>query len=396
MANWELYEKKLKIDGNSIRERSINNTIDAINDSFVNSPSYFEIYINDSETTTGVQIVSGSSTGGQSNSNIKNILMKPNDVLNNGDLIKWNNEYWLNMSVEDVGGAYLKGKIIKCTQYITINKNSILSEVPIVIESGVRLYSQGQDDNKYITTLSDEIIAYTPASANIEVDDIYTIGRRNYKVKSVQDVLIDGLLVVKMEVTTEDVVIETHEYSVTILNGEEVLLSTVTSPTLQLEIQCKLDGVIVNSPEVTYESSNEDYVTVNETGLVTAIDVGTSTITVTYGTAIATIQVTSVIYASDVFDITVTPADTNMYVNSTKTFTAKVTNNGVEATGYVIVWFLVNVDGSNNTYCDYVVEGNDITITSKNLINKQIKIKATLLYDSDVYEERVVTFRSIV
>lgn len=396
MANWELYEKKLKIDGNSIRERSINNTIDAINDSFVNSPSYFEIYINDSETATGVQIVSGSSIGGQSNSNIKNILMKPNDVLNNGDLIKWNNEYWLNMSVEDVGGAYLKGKIIKCTQYITINKNSILSEVPIVIESGVRLYSQGQDDNKYITTLSDEIIAYTPASANIEVDDIYTIGRRNYKVKSVQDVLIDGLLVVKMEVTTEDVVIEEHEYSVAILNGEEAILSTVTSPTLQLEIQCKLDGVTVSNPQVTYESSNEDCVIISESGLIAAIDVGMSTITVTYGNATATIEINSVIHASDVFDITITPVDTNMYVNRTKTFTAKVTNNGVEATGYVIVWSLVNVDGSNNTYCDYVVEGNDITITSKNLINKQIKIKATLLYDSNVYEERVITFRSLV
>ena len=396
MANWELYEKKLKIDGNSIRERSINNTIDAINDSFVNSPSYFEIYINDSETATGVQIVSGSSTGGQSNSNIKNILMKPNDVLNNGDLIKWNNEYWLNMSVENVGGAYLKGKIIKCTQYITINKNSILSEVPIVIESAVRLYSQGQDDNKYITTLSDEIIVYTPASANIEVDDIYTIGRRNYKVKSVQDVLIDGLLVVKMEVTTEDVVIEEHEYSVTILNGEEVLLSTATSPTLQLEIQCKLDGVLVDNPEVIYESSDEDYVIVSESGLVTAIDVGTSTITVTYGNAMATIEVNSVIHASDVFDITITPVDTNMYVNTTQTFTAIVTNNGVDVPDYTVVWSLVNVDGSNNEYCTYVVNDRDITITSKNYINKQIKIKATLLYDSDVFEERIITFRSFV
>ena len=396
MANWELYEKKLKIDGNSIRERSINNTIDAINDSFVNSPSYFEVYINGAETTTGVQIVSGSSTGGQSNSNIKNILMKPNDVLNNGDLIKWNNEYWLNMSVENVGGAYLKGKIIKCTQYITINKNSILSEVPIVIESAVRLYSQGQDDNKYITTLSDEIIVYTPASANIEVDDIYTIGRRNYKVKSVQDVLIDGLLVVKMEVTTEDVVIEEHEYSVTILNGEEVLLSTVTSPTLQLEIQCKLDGVLVDNPEVIYESSNEDYVTVSESGLVTAIDMGISIITVTYGNATATIEVNSVIHASDVFDITITPIDTNMYVNTTQTFTAIVTNNGVDVPDYTVVWSLVNVDGSSNQYCTYVVNDRDITITSKNYINKQIKIKATLLYDSDVFEERIITFRSFV
>ena len=264
------------------------------------------------------------------------------------------------------------------------------------------LILNGQDENKYVSTVDDEIIAYVPNNTDtqeIAVDQIYMIGRRNYKIKTVQDIILPGLLVLKMEATTSEPIIETHEYSVTILNGEEVLLSMVTSPTLQLEIQCKLDGVLVNNPEVTYESSEEDYVTVSETGLVTAIDAGLSTITVNYGTATATIQVTSVIHASDVsdvFDITVIPADTNMYVNSTKTFTAKVTNNGVEATGYIIVWSLVNVDGSNNTYCDYVVEGNDITITSKNLINKQIKIKATLLYDSDVYEERVVTFRSIV
>jgi hypothetical protein len=395
LANWELYEKRLKIDGNSIRERSINNTIDAINDSFVNSPSYFEVYINGAETTTGVQIVSGSSTGGQSNSNIKNILMKPNDVLNNGDLIKWNNEYWLNMSVENVGGAYLKGKIIKCTQYITINKNSILSEVPIVIESGVRLYSQGQDDNKYITTLSDEIIVYTPASANIEVDDIYTIGRRNYKVKSVQDVLIDGLLVVKMEVTTEDIVIEEHEYSVTILNGEEVSMYATEHSTLQLEIQCKLDGNLIENPEVEYESSDEDCATVDENGLVTIQGTGTSFITVTYGNATATIKIVGVISIVDIFDITIIPADIDMYVNTTQTFTAKVTNNGIDMPYHAVEWSLVNVDGSSNQYCTYVVNDRDITITSKNFINKQIKIKVTLSVDNDVFEERIITFRSI-
>jgi len=303
------------------------------------------------------------------------------------------------MESEFFGSVYYRGKISKCTETLQHYKNGILLEIPIVIESGIRLYSMGQDENKYVSAVDDEVIVYTPNNSDtqeIKVDQIYTIGRRNYKIKTIQDIILPGLLALKMEATTSEPIIETHEYSVTILNGEEVLLSMVASPTLQLEIQCKLDGVLVNNPEVTYESSEEDYVTVSETGLVTAIDAGLSTITVNYGTATATIQVTSVIHASDVFDITVTPADTNMYVNSTKTFTAKVTNNGVEATGYVIVWSLVNVDGSNNTYCDYVVEGNDITITSKNLINKQIKIKATLLYDSDVYEERVVTFRSIV
>lgn len=399
MANWELYEKKLKIDGNSIRERSINNTIDAINDSFVNSPSYFEVYINGAETTAGVQIVSGSSTGGQGDSNSKTIIMRPNDTLNTGDLIYWDSEYWLCMESEFFSNVYYRGKISKCNKTLQHYKNGILLPIPTVIDNGIRLYSMGQDEGKYMSTVNDEVIAYIPNNADtqdIEVDQVYKIGKRNYEIKSVQDIIIPGLLVLKMEVVTKEPVIEKHEYNISILNGEEVILGATEPSTLQLSIQCKLDGTLVNDPEVTYESSDKACAVVDENGLVTIQGTGTSIITVTYGNAIATIKIIGVIHVTDVFDITITPIDTNMYVNTTQTFTAKVTNNGIDMPYHTVLWSLVNVDGSSNQYCTYVVDDRDIAITSKNLINKQIKITATLLADSDVYEERVITFRSWV
>ncbi len=198
-TNWALYEKKLKINGDTERERHINTVVDSINNDFSHSPSYQEVKING--VTTGVHILEDSNKA----DNIKNIVMKPNDILSIGSIIEWNSIKWLCTSVEFYSDTYYYGKIQKCVYSLTINKNGISSEVPIVIESAVRLYSLGQDSTKYINTLSDEIIVYTPSSANIEVDDVYKIGRRNYKVMTVQDVLIDGLLVVKMEVTVEKV-----------------------------------------------------------------------------------------------------------------------------------------------------------------------------------------------
>lgn len=198
-TNWTLYEKRLKINGNTEKERHINTVVNSINNDFSHSPSFQEVKING--VTTGVHILEDSNKA----DNIKEIVMKPNDTLSIGSIIEWDDIKWLCTSAELYSGTYYYGKIQKSTYSLTINKNGISSEVPIVIESAVRLYSLGQDSTKYINTLSDEIIVYTPASTNIEVDDVYKIGKHNYKVMTVQDVLIDGLLVVKMEVTVEEV-----------------------------------------------------------------------------------------------------------------------------------------------------------------------------------------------
>jgi hypothetical protein len=98
----------------------------------------------------------------------------------------------------------------------------------------------------------------------------------------------------------------------------------------------------------------------------------------------------------DNFEIVITPSDTEMYVNRTKAFTAGVTNNGVTMPFHGVTWRVYNVDGSDNIYCTYVVDGRNISITSKNTINKQIKIKAILNDDVSVLCEQIITIRSLV
>lgn len=197
-ANWAIYEMKLKINGNTERERHINAVVDSINNNFSHSPSYKEVEING--YTTGVHIL-------ENNDDIKNIVMKPNDILSTGSIIEWDNTKWLCTSAEMYSNVYYKGTIQKSIHSLTLHKNGILLEVPIVVESGVRLYSQGQKENKYFPTLENELIIYAPNNKNTESireDNVFRIGKNNYKVMSVQDVLIDGLLVIKVETTTEE------------------------------------------------------------------------------------------------------------------------------------------------------------------------------------------------
>ena len=383
-TNWTLYEKRLKINGNTEKERHINTVVNSINNDFSHSPSFQEVKING--VTTGVHILED----GNKADNVKNIVMKPSDILSIGNIIEWDGIKWLCTSVELYSGIYYYGKIQKCVYSLTINKNGISSEVPIVIESAVRLYSLGQDSTKYTNTLSDDIIVYTPASANIEVDDVYKIGRRNYKVMTVQDVLIDGLLVVKMEVTVEEPIIEKHEYSILILEGEEITLYGGESSTLQLNVQCKLDGVLVSNPKITYSSSDIECCTIDENGLVTIEGTGSSTITATYGDSSDTIIIKSLLNVVDNYEIMITPLDTTIDVYETKTFTANVKNNGVDMPYHGITWIV------DNAYCTHTINGRNVTITAKNNINKQIKIKAVLDIDSTKFKEQILTIKSLV
>jgi hypothetical protein len=103
--------------------------------------------------------------------------------------------------------VFKKMLIRECTHTLSIlDENSVLFEIPCYVDANVRLYSLGQDDNKYISTISDEIIVCTPnnnLTEKIMPDDIYTLGKRNYVVKTVQDVVMNGVLVLKMEYTNK-------------------------------------------------------------------------------------------------------------------------------------------------------------------------------------------------
>jgi hypothetical protein len=196
VANWTLYEKKIYMNGTNTKDREINAMKSNIMDNFQNSPSCKETFINDSNISTYVQVNSGKY------SYVKNILMMPDEELNAGDILSFDNKKWLCIEVDKINPVYQSGTVYECAFTITLNRNNILYEVPICIESGVRLYQLGVEENKFTNIPSTTIvgrISNNEINQLVERNDVYKIGLQNWKVVDINDAIEPGILVIKFE-----------------------------------------------------------------------------------------------------------------------------------------------------------------------------------------------------
>lgn len=259
---WDLYKSRLEINGTSFKDRQVNSVVDAINSNFVNNPSYFEVSINGSETLTGVQVVDNSSNAASKIDYIRKIIMKPSDIISVGDIVDWNNKKWLVITAEQFSDIYWYGMMQESNNTLKYYKNSVLFTVPCVIDNQTRLYSLGQDSNKYISIVSDEIIVYIPNNTdteNIKVDDVFKIGRRNYVVMTVQDVIMNGLLVLKMEVTVEEPITEEDNPIPENIISISPIDSTINKGSTKIfNAIVTIDGVINDTERTIWIITNKD------------------------------------------------------------------------------------------------------------------------------------------
>ncbi|MDD4298891.1 MAG: hypothetical protein PHS98_04625, partial [Bacilli bacterium] len=121
--SWTLYEKKLNINGNNIKDREINTMKSNIMDNFLNSLSCKETFINDSNISTYVQV------NDSKYSYIKSILMMPDKELNVGDILNFDNKKWLCTEANKTNPVYQSGTVYECNNFIPVYKNNILYEV---------------------------------------------------------------------------------------------------------------------------------------------------------------------------------------------------------------------------------------------------------------------------
>lgn len=274
MANWSLYESKMNIEGSSTRERQINAIQENILNDFQNSPSYRQTYINGSNNYKEIHVVE------TQYSFVKNILTKPGDELFTGDILEFDNNKWLCTEVNKSLRVYDVGKVYLCNNTLKLYKNHILYEIPAVVESAVRLYQLGIEENKYISTPSSTIIVRIPANSitqQIKRNDVYKLGIQNYSVQDCNDIIEPGLIILKLEYEQQEQ--QLPNYTLTILNGNDIQISQSQQLTINVEVRDG-DNVIPTPPPLLYSSSDETIATIDENGIVTILDVGNVEFTV--------------------------------------------------------------------------------------------------------------------
>lgn len=139
------------------------------------------------------------------------ILSKPDEILSPGDVVTWEDNDWLIVRTFGDSQVQTKGIIVECNNVLNYyNQSNILYQIPCAIESSVQLYRMSVDTNSYFSELGDVIVvrvANNAITSNIDIDHIYKIGKWNYRVINLSDVIEPGIIVLKMEFSQQQQII---------------------------------------------------------------------------------------------------------------------------------------------------------------------------------------------
>lgn len=269
-----------------------------------------------------------------------------------GDLINYNSADWLVVNqISDMRyGTKYKGLMRKCEYEINFNFEGNVLTFPVLIDS--KIFNVTEDkyfllpDGTILVTLQEN-----EETKNISIDQRFIKLGFAWKISGI-DRTQKGLIILTCDqdqfnidddIENEIADYGAYTYSVVINNADPITLNI--EDTLQLDVTVTKNGIPIENPSLIYSSSNENICTVSSTGEITAISEGTAEITVSldneYYSASDTISINVEEQISDNFSIQIIGDDSIMF-GSSKTYTAKFYNNGVEVFDQTGTWSVSN------------------------------------------------------
>jgi len=326
--------------------------------------------------------------------------------INTGSLVEYEGFDWLITGNVDDLQAYKSAGMVKCNNTLKFyNQTHILHNIPCIIQnSNIKL-----DNDKFMFLPADEhilICSNNTDSSNIDLNTRFILNDNAYSIIGIDNISNQGLLNIRIkddQINSDDNLdlsianYYSHQIvrEIYILNGTSASL-LFNNATLQLNIQCKDNDVIVDNPIITYSSSNINIATVSSTGLITCKGTGDVIITATYSGVSDTITIHGDISEVDDYNIVITPLDETLKISRSITLEAHAMKNGVEDLTREFIWEIRNLDGSSNLYASiFVDDANDriCVVTAGNIgniANKYVVIKCSLTSDNSVYVEREI------
>lgn len=306
------------------------------------------------------------------------------ESLERGFIIDYEGHKWLVVSGDKRYSRH-KGIMQKCNNTITLNLGGILHKVPCIVTDKVSL---NIDNTRFITTLENEIfilVANDSINSYISMNDIYKIGRLNYKVIGIDDISKTGLLVIKMEFSENPQVLP--NYSITITNGDSLI--TNTDAPIQLVVEQKDGDIILTEPlPMIFTSSNESIATVDNLGNVTPVAVGNVIISVSLESDSSVNDSIEIIVeeppVQDNYSLVINGAS-SIKSSQSQSYTCTVLNNGVEVTGdctWSLLGTYASITSQTSTSC---------TVKAGSTSGQTVTLRVTMNDDYSVFAEKVIS-----
>jgi len=328
----------------------------------------------------------------------KKIHMPVDTIVNTGSIVEWEGNKWIIVSNIDNLQAYKTASMIKSNNTLQFyDSTSTLHSIPCIISKG----SISLDEQKIISTLDSEIaiqISNTSITRQIKINDVYKIGLRNYSVTDINDITINGLLLMKMVYSEVSQQIPT--FTLEILNGNSIQVNE--NDPLTINAQVKIDGIIPSTmPDLLFSSSDITKATINSsTGVVIILNVGNVVFSCKMAndsSVMDTISVEIVSVAQDNYTYSLIGnilPDIEIKTGVTKTYTAHKFNNGIEVMDAIFDFSIIAGTTPSSAYVFSVLSGNSCSIKC-NSYTYYVTLRGTDVGNGEVVE-KVIKLRSVM
>ena len=198
-----VYRKKVKHEGSSWKEKAVNQGTRDFNRYLAVTPTRQEVFLNDATISIGVSI-QNSMQNLVGDRYEKNILGSLEDNLKTGDLINWNDDYWLIVTEERlVIPTHFKGKIRFCNHYLKWNDQGNIHTIPAhIITSRAFALNEGQKAGLTYEEGGMVVLAMLPhneKTATISRYHRFIIKERAWRVVSTDVLSVDNLMFIRLE-----------------------------------------------------------------------------------------------------------------------------------------------------------------------------------------------------
>src|SRR5690606_7899816 len=218
------------------------------------------------------------------------------------------------------------------------------------------------------------MVADTEISRQIKRNDVFVLYDKNgvkdnYEIVDINRIRKPGLIIFETKWTA--VKQKLPDYKINILNGNNIQVSINDS----LAIQCEVlngDEIISPTPPLVYSSSNEAVATIDESGMVTLLDIGTVTFTISL-LHDPDVKNTIVVEVADVqqdnYVLTIS-GNSSIVKGKSSIYTAMFTNNGVPISMLSDFW-LTDDSGNPTTLASITAQDpttNTCVVTAGNTL----------------------------
>ena len=321
-----------------------------------------------------------------------------NGLIKQGDIITIFDDNWIVMHEDiTINDVYTKVIIRRLKFNINFNFTGDVIAIPSSIDEGTYRLDEGQ----YLTLPEGRIILHmqeNDVSKQIANTQRFLIMGNSWKV--VQKTNTEhGIYKIYADIDLfnenddrENEIADRWQYETK--DNFTIAINNVVEGALPLDSTLQLDVTVTNNGEVvtvplTYTSSNTSVLTVDNTGLVSCVGVGTANIRVAVTkdvTVFDTITLSVEEVIEDNFTIEIIGEGT-VPIDTSSNYVAKIYNNGVLVDDKSVVWTVsdsrLKLSNITGTSCTVYANAGDYSYG-------EYTLKATLSDDSNIYIEKTI------